>query len=182
MNTNAPAYRRVASRFADTLYMVREDQWQNASPCNEWSAFDVAAHVIATHRRIYSMLNPDGIGGFDEDAPLPEQWSVAAAAIAEALDDPLLSHVPVRTRSGDRPFYALVEGLLLTDTLCHTWDLARAINANDELDPEAVAIAYAMLAELGDGIRVAGGFKEPIDPAVGADAQTVFLNFAGRRV
>jgi hypothetical protein len=70
----------------------------------------------------------------------------------------------------------------MIDTLCHTWDLARAIDANELLDEAAVAIAYDKLTEMGSAIRVPGGFKDPVAPHPHADAQTRFLNFTGRSV
>jgi hypothetical protein len=70
----------------------------------------------------------------------------------------------------------------MIDTLCHTWDLARAVNASESLDEAAVAIAYEKLKEMGDAIRVPGGFKDAITPLPSADFQTQFLNFTGRAV
>ncbi len=125
------------------------------------------------------MVQPNGVNGFDEVAPLTDQWSLVAASMADAIADAVLANTPVRTRSGEQPFSALVEGLLMTDTLCHTWDLARAVGASDELDADAVAKAHDILIGMGDAIRVAGGFAAPIASGAGADAQTTFLNFAG---
>lgn len=98
-----------------------------------------------------------------------------------ALDDPVLAATPVRARSGEQSFASLVGSLVTYDTLCHTWDLARAIGANETLDPGAVADAHESLAVLDDVLRVPGGFGAKVEPAPDADAQTRFLNFVGRR-
>jgi hypothetical protein len=99
-----------------------------------------------------------------------------------ALNDPVMGKTRVSTRAGEQPFSGLVESLVMIDTLCHTWDLARAINASEVLDETAVTIAYAKLADMGNTIRVPGGFKDAIVPMPFADAQTQFLNFTGRPV
>ena len=68
------------------------------------------------------------------------------------------------------------------DLVVHTWDFARATGQDQRLDPDAVRAAHAWLQTLGDGIRRPGGFAAPIEPPQGADEQTAFLCYTGRRV
>lgn len=182
MATSDSTYFRVANGFGHTLSMVRESQWENRTPYDEWDASELVAHVIATHQRVYSIVDPKGIGDIDEGATLLEQWSLATTTMQRALNDPVVGNTPVSTRAGEQPFSGLVESLVMIDTLCHTWDLARAINASEVLDETAVTIAYAKLADMGNAIRLPGGFKDAIAPLPSADAQTQFLNFTGRAV
>ena len=168
--------------FGHTLSSVQDGQWENRTPCDEWNASELVGHVVATHQRVYSIVNPSGIDELDHDATLLDQWNVVTTTLRQALHDPVLANAPVQTRAGEQPFSALVEGLVMIDTLCHTWDLARAIDANELLDEAAVAIAYDKLTEMGSAIRVPGGFKDPVAPHPHADAQTRFLNFTGRSV
>jgi uncharacterized protein (TIGR03086 family) len=182
MATSESAYLRVANGFGHTLSTVQEGQWENRTPCDEWNASELVAHVVATHQRVYSIVVPNGILELDGDATLLEQWEVVTATMRQSLNDPGLANASVQTRAGEQPFSALVEGLVMIDTLCHTWDLARTINADESLDEAAVAIAYDKLTEMGNAIRVPGGFKDPIVPLPNADAQTRFLNFTGRAV
>jgi uncharacterized protein (TIGR03086 family) len=182
MATNDSTYLRVADGFSQTLATVQESEWDNPTPCDQWDASELVAHVVATHQRVYSMVNQNGIDELNDDATLLEQWKVVNETLKRALNDPTLANAPVRARAGEQPFSALVEGLLMIDTLCHTWDLARAVNANESLDGAAVAIAYEKLTEMGDAIRVPGGFKDAITSLPTADPQTQFLNFTGRAV
>jgi hypothetical protein len=81
---------------------------------------------------------------------------------------------------GEQTFESLIGRLVCSDTLIHTWDLARSTGQDEVLDPDAVAKAFESLAPLDDAIRRPGGFAPKIAPAPGANAQIRFLNFCGR--
>jgi uncharacterized protein (TIGR03086 family) len=182
MSTIASNYLRVAHGFSNVLASVKEDSWQNKTPCDDWNATELTKHVIATHQRVYSMIGGDGIEGFDAELPLQAQWIVELRAYENVLNDDAIASIPVQTRAGEQPFSELIEGLLMIDTLCHTWDLARATGADETLDPVAVSSAHAKLVDMDQAIRVPGGFKDAIVATPDANAQTKFLNFTGRVV
>ena len=146
--------------------------------CDEWNVEQLVRHVIATHRRVYSLLDSSTSIDVSAHADLVQEWANTIMAIRDALASPELANTPVRARNGEQPFATLVSGLLTIDTLCHTWDLA---GADETLDATAVAKAYSALSAVGDLIRVRGGFAAAIESPPDADPQTRFLNFAGRR-
>ncbi|HEY5111310.1 MAG TPA: TIGR03086 family metal-binding protein [Acidimicrobiales bacterium] len=182
MSSHESNYLRVAHGFTNSLASVKDGQWQLRTPCDDWDVTDLVEHVVATHQRVYTMINPGGIEGLDPEALLSARWIYALRTYQDALNDSEISNAPVTTRVGEQPFFALVEGLLMIDTLCHSWDLARAIGSDEWLDPIAVDAAHEKLISFGDGIRVPGGFKDAVTPRSDADEQTKFLNFAGRIV
>ncbi len=161
---------------------VNEDQWGNQTPCDKWNVSELTAHVVATHQRVYATVDDNGVVGLRDGTPVGEQWAIVANAVRRALSDPDLAKAPVQSRGGEQPFASLVEGLLMFDTLCHTWDLARAIGADETVDGEAVAIAHSKLGAVSDAIRVPGGFAHALTPAPDANPQTRFLTFTGRAV
>ena len=69
---------------------------------------------------------------------------------------------------------------LTCDHLIHGWDLARAIGAEETLDPELVDFAYDFLAPQVDGWRSAGAFGPTVDLPAGADRQAELLCLTGR--
>jgi uncharacterized protein (TIGR03086 family) len=71
---------------------------------------------------------------------------------------------------------------MCTDVLVHTWDLARAVGGDEQLDADAVAAAYSGLKPMDAMIRQPGVFGPKVDTPAGADVQTEFLNFLGRTV
>jgi uncharacterized protein (TIGR03086 family) len=83
---------------------------------------------------------------------------------------------------GEQTFESLVGRLLCTDTLVHSWDLARATGQDEQLDPAAVAASAELLTPIDEAIRRPGGFAPKIDPPGDADEQTQFLCFCGRAV
>jgi uncharacterized protein (TIGR03086 family) len=67
------------------------------------------------------------------------------------------------------------------DLTVHTWDLARAIGANEQLDEELVSDVLAFIEPQVDQLVGTGLFAPPIE--VGdADTQTRLLALLGRRV
>lgn len=76
----------------------------------------------------------------------------------------------------------MIGRLLCGDTLVHTWDIARSTGQDETLDPVGVSHAFAMLLPNDEAIRGAGSFGPKIEPPPGADEQTRFLCFLGRRV
>jgi hypothetical protein len=67
------------------------------------------------------------------------------------------------------------------DVLVHTWDLARTVGADERLDEEMVRQAYDALKPMDAAIRQPGVFGPKLEPPAGADLQTEFLYFLGRR-
>jgi hypothetical protein len=72
--------------------------------------------------------------------------------------------------------------ILTTDTLVHTWDLARAVGGDEALAPDLVEGAYSGLKPMDAMIRRPGVFGDKVESAAGADLQTEFLSFLGRAV
>src|SRR5665213_2712649 len=143
MSANDSVYLRAAHGFTSTLSTVKDGQWQNRTPCDDWDVTDLVEHVVATHQRVYASINADGIEGFDSDALLTARWIFVLRAYQEVLNDPDMANQLVQSRAGEQPFSELIEGLLMIDTLCHTWDLARAAGGDEALD--AVTTAHAKL-------------------------------------
>jgi uncharacterized protein (TIGR03086 family) len=70
----------------------------------------------------------------------------------------------------------------MSDLLVHTWDLARAIGANDRLPPEACTLALHNLEPIDALLRSPGFYGPKLEPSDGADVQDRLLAFLGRRV
>ena len=85
VSTNDDVYLRVAERFGEVLSRVADNQWDDPTPCVEWTVHGLGAHVIATHRRVYALVDPEGLAAIDEEAPLVDQWNVVATTMRRAL-------------------------------------------------------------------------------------------------
>jgi uncharacterized protein (TIGR03086 family) len=173
-------YGTIADTFDAKLCGVGPDAWSSASPCDEWTARDVAVHVIDTHRRVRATLGDVSFEDLESDADLRAEWASATDAIRAVLRDESLASKTVSGVFGEQPFESLVGRLLCADTLIHTWDLARATGQDDRLDEQAVEKAMEFLTPIDEAIRRPGGFAPKLSPPPGADAQARLIAFAGR--
>jgi uncharacterized protein (TIGR03086 family) len=173
-------YARTADGFAARLAGVATDAWDARSPCEDWTARDVARHVIEVHRRVLARIDDAEPEPLEPDGDLDTAWAEATGAVREALDDPQRAATVVGGIFGEQPFESLVGRLLCADTLVHTWDLARATGQDDHLDLAAIDAAAAFLEPIDETIRRPGGFGPKLTPPDGADAQTRLLCFLGR--
>jgi uncharacterized protein (TIGR03086 family) len=180
VSTRDLPYAAIADGFSATLANVAADQWAAPTPCPDWDVAALVTHVVATHRRVFSLCGESGPSPDDVGEDVVTAFADATAAIRRASTDPVLSEVVVSGRTGDQTFAQIVAGLLSIDTLCHTWDLARATGQSELLHEAAVEIAHERLLAIDGAVRVPGGFADAITPTDDADSQTRFLNFAGR--
>jgi hypothetical protein len=81
---------------------------------------------------------------------------------------------------GPTPYRQILDALP-EDVLIHTWDIARAIGADETLDVSLVEHVYEHLKPLDDMLRQPWAFGPVTPTPAGADLQTEFLCFVGRR-
>ncbi|MFC7649137.1 hypothetical protein ACFQX6_58455 [Streptosporangium lutulentum] len=70
---------------------------------------------------------------------------------------------------------------LFADVLIHTWDLARAIGADERLDPELVEACETWFSDAANDYRQAEITEKPQPVPSGTDPQTRLLASWGRR-
>jgi uncharacterized protein (TIGR03086 family) len=106
-------------------------------------------------------------------------WDESSAeAVAAVQADGALDRT-VDLSSGPTPAREYVSQLY-ADHLIHAWDLARAIGADERLDPELVDACAAWFASMEDTYRAIGAIAERPEVPPGADAQTTLLAAFGR--
>ncbi len=182
MSEVSDRYTTIANGFTARIDGMPSPTWEARSPCTEWTARDVVAHVVDTHRRVLASVDGTEAVVAQPHDDLASEWPRASGAVQEALADPARATTTVTGMFGEQTFESLVGRLLCTDTLVHTWDLARATGQDESLDPDGTAKALEFLTPLDEAIRRPGGFAGKIEPPPGADLQTQLLNFAGRTV
>ena len=175
-------YRLLAADFEARVNAVPDSAWDNQSPCTEWTARDVVAHVTNNARRINAQVNgqepPEPVAGEDPKAA----WAETRALIEGILSDPDKSSVNVNGPMGPMPVEMLIGRFMCTDILVHTWDLARATGLDETINADAAAMAYKGLQPMDAMIRQPGFFGPKVPCPEGANAQTQLLTFLGRQV
>ncbi|MGW8528155.1 TIGR03086 family metal-binding protein [Nocardiopsis sp. NPDC055824] len=181
MSDISERYARLSDAFASTVAAVPDDRWTAPSPCEGWTARDVVRHVVDTQGMFLRLVGRD-LGDIPSvDADPAAAWDAARAVVRADLDDPELADAGYDGYFGPTTFARSVDQFLSFDLVVHRWDLARAAGLDDRLDPEDVRWAHGNTAAFGDSMRGNGVCGPELTPPEGADAQTRFLAFVGRR-
>ena len=155
--------------------------WTNPSPCADWKARDVVAHVSNNLINVAAGLTDSAPQPVGDAEDIVVAWSRARDGIGTALaTGDLTKNLP--SPMGPMPAEMFIGRFVSMDVLVHTWDLARATGGDESLPADVVAAAYSGLKPMDAMLRMPGVFGPKVAPASGADAQTEFLNFLGRTV
>ncbi len=189
MSTLLEQYDHARAEFDARVDQVRDDQWSAPTPCRDWDVRALVGHLVDEARWVPYLLDggtPEEVGdrfaadplGADPAGAWREHSAAAAAAVhAEgALDGSVVlssGQTSVRDYLWD----------LTCDLAVHAWDLARAIGADERLDPELVRRIYTELDRDPDALAGTPGlFDPPVQVPAHADLQSQMLGLYGRRV
>jgi uncharacterized protein (TIGR03086 family) len=165
-----------ADAFSQRYDAITDEQWAASTPCPDWSVKDLVDHAVGVQAQyIGNLVGADIAEGAD--------WPAVRAAIGTALAaEGALDGMTEMPGMGQVPKMVPV-GIGSSDLLIHSWDLARAIGADETLPAEAVAATHAGLQRFPpEMMRNSTMFGDAVDCADDADAQTQMLSFAGRAV
>jgi uncharacterized protein (TIGR03086 family) len=176
-------WKHLTEAFGQRLDAVRDDQWDSPTPCTDFTVRQLVTHVIDVQRMVPKGLGASGAIDTPNGDDLKATWKAVRSAaldtcsvegaLARDIDSPL---------GGKMPAGQFFGGPACADILIHTWDLARAIGADEKLDEDACRLTLGLLqAAPAEFIRQPGRFAAAIEPPAGADIQTQLLCFAGRR-
>ncbi|HWD55637.1 MAG TPA: TIGR03086 family metal-binding protein [Acidimicrobiales bacterium] len=175
------SYRLVSDGFDAVVRTVTPDQWDTQTPCEQWKARDVVAHVVEGHRGIIAGVRGGEsvlLGAGDD----PKQaWEEACRGIADITADPGALATEIDGPTGKASTGEIIGRFVTMDVLVHTWDLARTVGADERLDEDSVRQAYEALKPMDAMIRQPRVFGPKLEPPPGADIQTEFLYFLGRQ-
>jgi uncharacterized protein (TIGR03086 family) len=174
-------YRQVSNAFDLAVRAAAPDKWAAQTPCDEWKARDLVAHVVEGHRGVIAAVRGGESKPMSADEDPRRAWEEASRTIDEITGDPETLAKEIDGPTGKMPAGQVIGQFVTMDLLVHTWDLARAVGANERLDEDSVRRAYEALKPMDDVIRQPYVFGPKLDPPAGADLQTEFLYFLGRR-
>lgn len=186
MTDLAERFKRGVVEFDERVRLVKEDQWNQPTPCSEWDVRTLVNHIVYEDRWVLPLLEGKTIeevgdqfeGDLLGDDPVAA-WDDASRKAATMVDQTDMNKT-VHLSYGDVPASEYL-GQLLNDHVIHGWDLARAIGADESLDPELVEFLYEQAKPLEDTLKGSGLFGEKIEVPDDADTQTKLLAVMGRR-
>ncbi len=175
-------YRRLAAGFTERVTAVPADRWSSPSPCEEWTATDVVAHVAEAAGLFLGMVDRQAPPGPSASEDPIGAWETSRDAIQAGLDDPAVALLDYEGELGRATFEMAIDRFGSTDLVIHTWDLSRAAGLDERLDPDEVHQIFEAMSPLDEMLRTSGVFGPKLEPPPGADEQTRLLAFLGRAV
>jgi uncharacterized protein (TIGR03086 family) len=147
----------VANRcFAERLMRVGAGDWGRPTPCAEWDGWALVNHVVGANVRYRLLLHGASLEEVEAtrqanhvgDDPLTAFVTTAAAVVDSFRQHGVLDRT-FRHVTGDRTGRELLMMRIL-DVGVHSWDLARAIDGDETIDADVVAVALTATTP-GDG-------------------------------
>ncbi len=178
---------RVASRqFDRRVPLIRPDQWQNSTPCAEWTVRDLVNHLTYEQLWVPDLLAGKTIaevGDVYEGDVLGDDpaaaWEAALGAARSAWEAPGVLDRTVHLSYADVPAGEYLDQLVI-DCAVHSWDLARGINSDDELPNDLATHVLGLVQEHRAELVGSGMFGTPLDTSACTDDQTELLAILGR--
>ena len=175
-------WKQVTEGFGQRLDAVQEGQWESPTPCTEFTVRQLVEHAIDVQRMVPRLLGASGaIDTPVGNDPVSAWKAVRDAALAAYEVEGALANI-VETPVGPMPAEQFMGGPAIGDALIHTWDLARAIGADETLPDDICQIQLQGIKTIPEEfLRVPGRFDAAIEPPAGANAQTQLLCYTGRQ-
>jgi uncharacterized protein (TIGR03086 family) len=188
LETLIARYLLSSSEFERSLRAVRPEQWSSPTPCAEWDVRQLVNHVTRGNFNYVLLLDGGSRADFLRLRDVDALGADPAGAYARSVRglSAAFGSPGALERSLDYPL-GQVNGrqalaIRLTDNTIHAWDLARAVGADDTLDPGLVAWIDGHLDEIYAGLAGMERFFATADGTPGrhASRQDRLLHSMGR--
>ena len=179
-------FQRAQASFTDRVDAIEPDQWEDEA-LPEWTVADLVAHMVTEMLWVPPLIagEPYAEGRFPDattdllgDDPMVGWESAADGALSAFAEDDALERT-VHLERGPTPATQYILELI-SDLTVHSWDLARAIDADTELEGELVT-ASLLIGEAIPEDGVPGLYDPPLDTSASASPQQRLLARFGRR-
>lgn len=172
--------------FSASVTLLQDPDWQQASPCSEWTALDVLGHVgtavgfgtklLCGGQPVWSPSDPPGANVVGD----PRSWwdalvTPARQAVAD-VDLTMVVESPIgrRTVGDGLSFPAL-------DLFIHAWDLARSVGRDVVIPPEAIEFAHVTFGPIpSEQMRSPRVFADAVAAPPDATHSEDFIAWTGR--
>jgi uncharacterized protein (TIGR03083 family) len=169
-------------RFSEAV-AAADGKWDRRSPCEGWDARDVVEHVIGFHDVL--LLRPLGRKPERPRDNPRRRWEITFDRLVETFDEATLFErtIDIPSIGRNQPTTLNARALvprLTRDVLVHTWDLARAVGADDRLDPQWCERFVEELSADPSALSATGMFAPPVVTGARSDPQSTLLYRLGR--
>lgn len=177
----APAaeHRYVAGHFAEVAAAAGPRGWDAPAPVPGWTARDVVGHLVDWFAGFLVTGSGIELPAVDVGTDPAGAWRRRAADVQALLDDEgdrRFAH----PHTGEAPLAEAIDRFYTADVFMHTWDLARALGVEPELDEARCAEMLAGMAPVEEMLRASGQYGPRVPVPDGASAQDRLMGFIGR--
>lgn len=187
MNDMVSLFTTGQQEFGARVHEVRADQWDAATPDDDWDVAALVDHIIDEHRWAAPLL--DGMSLADAGdavaamSPTADDrvgaWDAAAASSAAAFSADGALERTVSLSRGPTPAAQYI-GEMIFDLCVHSWDLGRAIGSTRPLPAELVEAVFGMAKAFGDLSEFGDMFKPAVPVPDDAPLVDQLIAFTGR--
>ena len=178
----ADRFRRLAATLTQRVDAVPLDRWDDASPCDGWSARDVLRHVIDSQSDFVTKVDLEIPPGPSVDDDPSAAWQHTRDAMQSILDDPEKANRSYDSSFGSSTLAKTVDSFFCFDLVVHGWDIAHATGIDESIARNELDFLKSFAEGMGDMMRTSGAFGPAVDAPADADEQTKVLAYLGRRM
>jgi len=179
-NETAALFDAANAPLTEIITSVDASGWDAPSPCTDWAARDVIAHLIDTQRDFFARFEIDLGEAPSVDDPAAA-WAAHVAAVRPHLDDDAFIAREYDGYFGPTTVGETLRIFYISDLISHRWDLARAVGGDDILTDTELDFLDASFDYYKDAAYSPGIYEAPIDVPDDADRQTKVLARMGRQ-
>jgi len=172
---------RAHQEFARRIAAVAD--WTAPTPDTEWSVRDLVAHVVEEQQWVPYLLAGQSLAQARASIDalrndLAAEWALYSLAATSAWQStPADANVQLSYDTVTVDEYLREQ---VADVTIHTWDLARAIGADETLDDELVRAVWTVFEPQKDALQASGLFASPVPVPDDAPLQSRLLAITGR--
>ncbi len=177
----APDYACALERLLAVADAVPASGWDAATPCADWSARDLVAHLVETQREFL-------IGRGIDLGPAPDVATAPAAALREhaarvlaAVSDPAVADARYDGHFGPTTVGETLAQFYVWDVVVHRWDLARATGQDAGLTGAELDRIESGARSWGDALYADGICRAAVEVPEDAGREARVLGLLGRR-
>lgn len=132
------------------LAAVRPDQYDQGTPCPEYSVRDLSNHLVSVLRRVTvlgnggSFMSVPNLADDIADGAWADAWTGAAKEFDAVWSDPAVLGRQIALPWGPVPG-AVASVIYTNEFVLHLWDIAKATAQSPQWDPEMLAAPLAVM-------------------------------------
>lgn len=163
----------------DVVASVRPDQYDDKTPCSEWTVRELLEHMIGVVDGLGTAVSGRASGPFTlGDDPAAQLQAAATTAMTGWRSPGALDRI-IDAGPGPMPGRALAS-INLLDTATHTWDLATATGQPSALPDNLAAAALDASRAIVNAELRPGRFGPEVAAVAGATPTEALVAYLGR--